>query len=86
MFEAAGAGACLITDHFVGVETFVEPDEEILVARNGDEVAEHVRSLAPEHARRIGKAALEHVLAEHTYDHRAAEVEAVLEGQSVLNY
>jgi spore maturation protein CgeB len=82
VFEAAGAGACLITDHFVGVETFFEPGEEILVARDGAEVAEHVRSLTPERARAIGRAALEHVRAEHTYDHRAALVEAVLEGRS----
>jgi spore maturation protein CgeB len=81
VFEAAGAGACLITDHFVGVETFFEPDEEILVARNGEEVAEHVRTLTPERAKQIGQAALRHVLAEHTYDHRAGEVEAVLEGR-----
>jgi spore maturation protein CgeB len=80
VFEAAGAGACLITDHFAGVESFFKPDREILVATTGHEVAEHVRSLTPERARRIGRAALDHVLAEHTYDHRAAEVEAVLEG------
>ena len=85
VFEAAGAGACLITDAFVGVETFFEPDEEILVARNGDEVAEHVRRLTPQRANEIGQAALRHVLAEHTYDHRAGEVEAVLEGRSVVS-
>src|SRR5205085_744135 len=47
IFEAAGAGACLITDAFEGVELFFEPDEEILVAASGEEVAEHVRSLTP---------------------------------------
>src|SRR4051794_33237889 len=43
VFEAAGAGACLITDDFVGVEEFFQPEDEILVARDGDQVAEHVR-------------------------------------------
>jgi len=86
VFEAAGAGACLITDHFVGVETFFEPDEEILVARDGEEVAEHVRTLTPERAKKIGQSALRHVLAEHTYDHRAGQVEAVLEGRSVVSH
>jgi spore maturation protein CgeB len=80
VFEAAGAGACLITDHFEGIETFFEPGKQILVAGSGDEVAEHVRSLTPERARAIGQAALQHVRAVHTYDHRAALVEAVLEG------
>jgi spore maturation protein CgeB len=78
VFEAAGAGACLITDAFEGVETFFEPGEEILVARSGEEVAQHVRWLTPEMAREIGKAALERVLAEHTYAHRAELLEETL--------
>ena len=78
VFEAAGAGACLITDAFDGVETFFEPGRQILVADRGEDVAEHVRSLTPERARAIGQAALAHVLADHTYDHRAALVEQVL--------
>ena len=48
VFEAAGAGACVVTDAFVGVETFFAPDREILVARDGAEVA---RILARAHAR-----------------------------------
>ena len=34
VFEAAGAGACLITDAWEGIELFLKPDEEILVARD----------------------------------------------------
>jgi spore maturation protein CgeB len=82
VFEAAGAGACLITDAFVGVEQFFAPGREILVARDGQEVAEHVRSLTPARARSIGQAALAHVRAEHTYDHRAARLEEVLNGHA----
>jgi spore maturation protein CgeB len=78
VFEAAGAGACLITDEWVGIELFLEPDREVLVARDGDEVAEQLRELTPERARRIGQAALRRILSEHTYAHRAAQVEAVL--------
>jgi spore maturation protein CgeB len=74
----------LITDHFVGVELFLEPGREILTAHTGDEVAEHVRSLTPQRARSIGHAALERVLAHHTYAHRAADVEALLTGTSPL--
>ncbi len=78
VFEAAGAGACLITDAFEGVARFLEPGREVLVARSGEEVAEHLRRLTLEDARRIGQAALRRVLAEHTYAHRAVEVEAAL--------
>lgn len=78
VFEAAGAAACLITDAWKGIELFLEPDEEVLVANDGAEVAEIVRSLDPERARRIGKAAMKRVLAEHTYEHRARQVVAIL--------
>jgi spore maturation protein CgeB len=80
VFEAAGAAACLISDAWEGIEQFLEPGREVLVARDGDEVAGHVAALDAATARRIGQAALARVLAEHTYAHRAAEVEAVLEG------
>jgi len=78
VFEAAGAGACLITDAWEGIELFLEPEWEVLVARHGDEVAERLRELTPDRARRIGQAALRRILSEHTYAHRAAQVEAAL--------
>lgn len=81
VFEAAGAAACLITDAWEGLEMFFEPGTEMLVARNGDEVAEHVRALDTETARRVGRAAYARVLAEHTYAHRAAQLDALLEGR-----
>ncbi len=82
VFEAAGAGACLITDAWKGIEQFLTPGEEVLVAESGEEVAEHLRALSPERAARIGRAALARVRAEHTYAHRAEQLEAVLEGRS----
>jgi spore maturation protein CgeB len=84
VFEAAGAAACLITDAWVGIEQFLEPDAEVLVARDGSEVAAHVEALTPERGRAIGQAAMRRVLAEHTYAHRAAQVEELLLGKSGL--
>jgi spore maturation protein CgeB len=78
VFEAAGAGACLITDAFVGVEAFFVPGREILVARDGAEVAALVASLEPGRARAIGEAARRRALASHTYADRARLVEEVL--------
>ncbi len=80
VFEASGAGACLITDSWEGVESFLEPGRECLVAHSGDEVTDHLHSLTPKRAEQIGRAALERVLGEHTYAQRAAEVEAALDG------
>jgi spore maturation protein CgeB len=78
VFEAAGAGGCLLTDAWEGIELFLEPDAEVLVARDGDEVAAHLDGLSLERARALGARARRRILAEHTYDHRAAQVEAVL--------
>jgi spore maturation protein CgeB len=82
VFEAAGAAACLITDSWEGIELFLKPDEEVLVARDGQDVVDHVRALTPERARQIGDAALKRVLGEHTYAHRGAEVDALLRRES----
>ena len=78
VFEAAGAGACLITDHWEGIAAFLQPGSEILVARDGQDVAEHLATLTPARARTIGAAAMARCLAEHTYTQRAATVHALL--------
>jgi spore maturation protein CgeB len=78
VFEAAGAAACLITDEWEGIEQFLQPDSEVLVARDGQDVAEQLAFLTPERARSIGQAALARVLAEHTYAHRGVEADRVL--------
>lgn len=74
VFEAAAAGACLITDAWEGIDHFLEPGREILVAQDGDEVAHLTESVDAARARQIGAAALRRVRAEHTYDHRARQV------------
>jgi spore maturation protein CgeB len=79
IFEAAGAGACLITDVWEGIELFLEPGREILVVRHGHELAEQSRMLTPERAWVIGSAARRRILAEHTYRHRAEQLAVLLE-------
>jgi spore maturation protein CgeB len=83
VFEAAGAAACLITDAWAGIEEFLEPGREVLVATDGATVAETLRALTPERATQIGAAARARVLAEHTYAHRAEQVERILAGSAV---
>ncbi len=78
VFEAAGAGACLISDAWAGIELFLEPDTEILLARNGAEVAEQLARLTPGRAAAIGAAALRRVQREHTYARRVLELEVLL--------
>jgi spore maturation protein CgeB len=80
VFEAAGAGACLLTDAWEGIELFLTPNKEVLLVRDGADVAEAVQSLTPARASSIGQAALRRVLAEHTYDRRAASLHLLLTG------
>jgi spore maturation protein CgeB len=82
VFEAAGAGACIITDAWEGISRFFEPGREILVASNGPAVAELLVRLTPQRARQLGEAARARALAEHTYDRRVDLLEAALEGKA----
>ena len=79
VFEAAAAGACLITDEWQGIGDFLEPGEEVLVAGDGAAVAEHLAALTPDRARAIGAAARQRVLRDHTYTQRAEQAERVLQ-------
>ncbi|HEX6435663.1 MAG TPA: glycosyltransferase [Candidatus Binatia bacterium] len=79
LFEVAGAAGCLITDAWQGIENFLEPGRECLVASDGDEVGEHLRVLTQVQAKQIGQAALRRIVGEHTYAHRAAELESLLQ-------
>jgi spore maturation protein CgeB len=75
IFEAAGAGACIVSDTWKGIDWFLEPGTEILLAADGAEVARLLDAVDPETARTIGAKARERMLREHTYDHRAIAVE-----------
>jgi len=78
VFEACGAGACLMTDAWTGLEMFLCKGEEVLVARDGRDVAEQLAALTPMRARAVGEAGRRRILAEHTYARRGAEVDALL--------
>jgi len=79
VFEAAGAGACVITDAWTGVEQFFTPNSEILVAHSAEEVVHHLRRLNTANCAKIGLAMLSRALREHTYALRAQEVRAALQ-------
>jgi spore maturation protein CgeB len=79
LFEAAGAGACLISDAWAGIERFLEPGEEVIVAQDGEGVAGVLEELTPARAGTIGARARRRLLAEHTYAGRAVQVEALLQ-------
>ncbi len=77
VFEAAGAGACIITDAWDGIENFLEPAHEIIVARKPHEVIEVLNDLDGSTVRKIGARARERILSEHTYLHRTQTLDSV---------
>jgi len=78
LFEAAACGTPLLSDGWDGLGTFLAPGREILVARDTREALAALE-LDDAQLARIARAARERVLAEHTSDHRAAELERLLE-------
>lgn len=79
VFEAAGAGACIISDEWNGISEFFQPQEEIIVAKNPKDVKEVLKFLTKKRAQEIGNAALKNARNYHTYDHRAQQLEQILQ-------
>jgi spore maturation protein CgeB len=78
LFEAAACGTPVLSDAWPGLDEFFAPAREIVLARDaGDVVA--ALELTDAEVRRIARAARERVLAQHTSDHRAAELVAAVE-------
>jgi spore maturation protein CgeB len=74
LFEAAACGVPVVSDWWDGLDAFFEPEREILVARDRDDVARHL-ARGDDELREIGSRARERVLCAHTADRRAAELE-----------
>ena len=86
VFEAAGAGACVITDYWEGIDSFFEPGCEILVARTAGQIVDLLRTVDGKLAREMGDAMRRRALLEHTYALRALQVREILQqsGADVL--
>ena len=78
VFEAAGAGACLITDEWPGIEQFFIQNSEILVASTAEQIVELLRLRSRDECRRIGEAMRRRACLDHTYELRVREVDGVL--------
>jgi spore maturation protein CgeB len=76
LFEAAACGTPLISDRWPGIETIFEPVSEILLASNTREVTQILEHLPEDRRLSIADRARRRILAEHTPDHRAGQLEA----------
>jgi spore maturation protein CgeB len=78
LFEAAACGAPVLTDEWPGLAEFYRPGFEVLAASDGEHTLEAL-ALPDETLQRIGRRARERTLDEHTSEHRARELVALLE-------
>ena len=78
LFEAAACGTPVISDIWNGIETVLRPGAEIVLAKDAETVLSTLRDPGTERRERMAQAARGRILAEHTADHRAAELEAHL--------
>jgi spore maturation protein CgeB len=83
VFEAAGAGACLITDYWQGIDAFFDPGKEILVAGSAEEIVHFLRTVPAKKAQKIGEAMRTRALHDHLYAQRALQVMEILREPSV---
>jgi spore maturation protein CgeB len=75
LFEAAACGTAIVSDNWLGLDTFLRPGKEILLPRSVQDVVSYIRDMDESEIRRIGRNAQERVLSEHTAARRALEFE-----------
>ena len=69
----------MITDVWTGIEKFFVPGLEILLAASAHDVVSYLRQIGANEAARIGSTMHRRALREHTYELRAAQVDAILQ-------
>lgn len=76
LFEATGVGTLLLTDAKANLREMFEPGEEVATYRSPDECCELIEHYLSHDAERqaVASAGQHRTLAEHTYNHRAAEL------------
>jgi spore maturation protein CgeB len=82
VFEAAGAGSCLITDAWAGLEQFFVPEKEILPASSAEDVVDWLRRLRRTESAAIGEAMRRRALRDHTYELRTNELHKILQNSA----
>lgn len=75
LFEATACAVPIISDWWTGLDSLFEPEEEILISRSSGDTLRYLKEISDAERHGIGSRARERVLAEHTADHRAAELE-----------
>lgn len=83
LFEAAACATPIMSDHWAGLETVFTPGKEIAVVSSSDEVLTLLRHMPTEERIALGERARRRILAQHTSEHRAEELEAAVRRQNI---
>jgi spore maturation protein CgeB len=75
LFEAAACAVPVVSDRWAGLDAFFVPGEQILLADGPDDVVAALDRLDAAQRAAMGEAARARVLAEHTAEHRAEQLE-----------
>jgi spore maturation protein CgeB len=75
LFEAAACGTPIISDAWPGINEVLEPGSEVLLAESAGDVLRILRTTTEAQRRAICQRARRRVLAQHTAEHRAQELE-----------
>ena len=76
MFEAAACGTPIISDYWPGLEEFFELKTEILTASSTEEMLVYLKEISEKDRCALGDRARRRVLANHTSEQRALELES----------
>jgi spore maturation protein CgeB len=76
IFEAAACGTPIISDYWRGLEDFFELEKEILIASSAEEMLVYLNEIPEKDRRAMGERARRRVLANHTPEQRALELES----------
>jgi spore maturation protein CgeB len=78
LFEAAACGVPIISDSWRGLDEFFRPGTEILISGSSRQTARLLTEIPERERAAIGARARRRVVAEHTAEHRAIQVEQYL--------
>lgn len=81
LFEAAACAAPMLSDWWDGLDEFFVPGHEILIVRTTEDVLAAL-GLSDRELARIGAAGRERALSKHTADHRAVQLQTLLEARA----
>jgi spore maturation protein CgeB len=78
LFEAAACGVPIISDYWKGLETIFTPGTEIIISQSAADTHRALLAVGERERRAIARRARRRVLADHTAEHRAIQLETYL--------